>query len=528
MKMKKSSQFLYALTACFYVSGSVIGIASILGLQRSVDFAAEGDVSGLIFTLSIVLLVIMPLGYLFSVMAIRFRVRFMRDVLIDAKHNRLNVIFSRKEKQPAYEASRDMSFFTTDIETLAKLYLYNRAILPMFIAQFMLALGTMIWINWIVTLVTAVLSLLPMIVSIIFSKSLARSGKAYSDTTAEYVDIIQEYVGGKKEITAYDKQSIFLDKHRIQNTAVENTKMKLSFLTSLSFYTAMNMSIVVQVAMVGVSSYFIINGGMTFGYMMAMFLLMHNLLNPVQQALSAMNEINSAKEIIKKANEEPEPPESNKNEKKDFCDSLTVSNLGICYTDDEYVVQNMNLKFHKGKKYLVCAPSGYGKSSIARAIALDFSVYDGVIAIDGQDIRQIKDVDYHKILRYISQSPQLFSDTVLNNLLFFDNEPAKNELEKVLEITRVKEFVPDEDSLNRRISDKSGLSGGQKQRIVLARALLHKPQILILDEITAGIDLDTAIGILSDIFIDKNLTAIAISHETDKNFQSLFDEVIVL
>jgi len=101
-------------------------------------------------------------------------------------------------------------------------------------------------------------------------------------------------------------------------------------------------------------------------------------------------------------------------------------------------------------------------------------------------------------------------------------------LEHALKITRVSDFLPNEEELARSISNSSGLSGGQKQRIVLARALLHKPKVLVLDEITSGVDLETACGILQDIFRDEELTVIAISHESDERFQGLFDEIIRL
>jgi ABC-type multidrug transport system fused ATPase/permease subunit len=116
----------------------------------------------------------------------------------------------------------------------------------------------------------------------------------------------------------------------------------------------------------------------------------------------------------------------------------------------------------------------------------------------------------------------------MNNIAFFDTLPDRAEVDRVLNLTRVSDFLPDDEALARPISNTSGLSGGQKQRIVLARALLHKPKILVLDEITSGVDLETACLILADVFEDKNLTCIAITHESDEKFQSLFDEIIYL
>jgi len=199
--------------------------------------------------------------------------------------------------------------------------------------------------------------------------------------------------------------------------------------------------------------------------------------------------------------------------------------LGLKYDENEYVVKDLDLTFKKGGKYAILAPSGYGKTSIARALAMEFAEFDGSITMDGKDIRTINTHDYNKILRYVRQDPFLFSDTALNNLAFFDGAPDPEDLSKVLSLTRVDEFLADKEALNRPISNNSGLSGGQKQRIVLARALLHNPKVLVLDEITSGVDLDTACNILSDIFKDRDLTCIAITHENDERFLGQFDEV---
>jgi ABC-type multidrug transport system fused ATPase/permease subunit len=367
-----------------------------------------------------------------------------------------------------------------------------------------------------------------MLASGMFASGLMKRKKAYSDATADYVAVVNEYIQGKKEIVAYDKQSIFLQKHKIKNEGVENTRVASNLFEVKASLTSVSMGFIAQVAVIGISAYFVAVGSMTFGFLIAMYQLMNQLISPIFQAVEALNGMRSAKAIIEKANETHKDEAPKTASLTDFSDSLLINNLGISYNDNEPVIKDLNISFTKGGKYAICAPSGFGKSSIARALALELCEFDGTITIDGQNICEIKPADYHKILRYVRQTPHLFNDTVINNLLFFDSFPDKNEFDRILNITKVSEFMPNDEALEREISNNSGLSGGQKQRIVLARALLHKPQILVLDEITSGVDLNTAYTILVDLFENKNLTCIVITHETDKQFLSLFDEVINL
>jgi len=326
---------------------------------------------------------------------------------------------------------------------------------------------------------------------------------------------------------AYDKQNIFAARHEDENQMVEAARLKKDFFEALAGYIPGIMGGLVQIAVMGVSCYFVITGRMTFGFMIAIVQLMNSVFQPIQVIIEAVNGMRSAKEIRAKA-AETNPPTAKGTPVANFTDTLEIRDLGLRYTDDEYVVQDLNLSFKKGGKYAVFAPSGYGKSSIARALALEFAQFDGAINLDGADIRNLNISDYHKILRYVRQDPYLFNDTAINNLAFFDELPAADDLQRALDITRVSDFLPDAEALARPISNSGGLSGGQKQRLVLARALLHKPKILVLDEITSGVDLDTACQILADLFADEELTVIAITHESDARFQGLFDEIIRL
>ncbi|MCL2202567.1 MAG: ABC transporter ATP-binding protein/permease [Defluviitaleaceae bacterium] len=526
MKMTGKTRATLIFAGVFGVISSALTVSIAFLLQRAVDAAGSGDLRSLIFVLALTTAVLTFDG-MTSLIAVRLRRGYVRDMLLSAKAMRMNFLFFRRPKAPNENNTKDLSFFTADTEILETSYFSALTRLPMFISTFIFALVSLLWINWIVTLVAIAVSMLPMLASGFFAGGLSRRTKAYSESAETYVETVEECIDGRREIVAYDKQRVFLDRHHAQNNNIEHARLKKDVFEALAGIVPGFMGGMVQVVVMGLSCYFVITGRMTFGFMIAIVQLMNHVFNPIQQIIEAVNSMRSAKEILAKARE-TNPPEPEKTPVAGFSRVMEIKNLGLRYEEDAYVVQNLNLTFKKGGKYAVFAPSGYGKTSVARALALEFAAFDGAITLDGRDIRQVDIRDYHKILRYVRQDPYLFSDTALNNIAFFDTLPEKAEVERVLAITRVNEFLPDEEALARPISNTSGLSGGQKQRLVLARALLHKPKILVLDEITSGVDLETAKLILADVFADKELTCIAITHESDEGFQGLFDEIVHL
>ena len=527
MKSTKKATFLFIITGILYIIYAAVNVSLAFGLQRAIDYAGAGNLTGLLTTLALLMFVACPLLFLTLTLGNRCRLGYVRDMLLTVKNYRMKFLFSKQSKTPAEDDNKELSFFTADADILESSYYNNKAQLPQNIAMFIFALASMLWISWVVTLVALAVSMLPMLVSNFFGKGLASRKKAYSDATADYVDNARECIEGKKDIIAYSKQSNFMAKHGRANEKAEDARFKSSFFQAVAIAVPNNLGFMVQIVILGLSSYLVITGSLTFGYMIAIIQLINYLLNPIGSIVDAVNGIRSAKPILEKASEQAEE-EPEKAPITAFNTAIEIKNLGLRYTEDAYVVSGLNLSFKKGRKYAVLAPSGYGKSSIAKALAMEFANFDGAINIDGKDIRGLNRNDYSKMLRFVRQDPYLFSDTALNNIAFFDSIIDKNELSRVMELTRIDKFLPDDEALMRPITNNSGLSGGQKQRIVLARALLHKPEILVLDEITSGVDLKTACDVLSDIFEDKKLTCITITHESNDDFLSLFDEVIYL
>jgi ATP-binding cassette subfamily B protein len=159
--------------------------------------------------------------------------------------------------------------------------------------------------------------------------------------------------------------------------------------------------------------------------------------------------------------------------------------------------------------------TGSGKSSLVNLIGRFYDVSKGNILIDGNDIRSINLKNLRDNISYIFQDSFLFSETVEENIRMGNSDLTKEDLENVAKISCVEEFVEKmNEKYNTLIGERGvGLSGGQKQRMTIARALAKKSRMIVLDDATSALDMDTEYELLKNIKeSNKNITTFIIAH----------------
>jgi len=187
------------------------------------------------------------------------------------------------------------------------------------------------------------------------------------------------------------------------------------------------------------------------------------------------------------------------------------------------------LRINAGEKVAIIGENGAGKSTLARVIPRVYDVREGAICVGGQDIRKIGVKSLRDAICYLPRDPVLFDGTILSNLLFVRSGASDREVQNVLHLADLDNFAS---SLPRGIHQRIGpdgcqLSGGQRQRLAIARALLQRPQILILDEATSCLDPASEAVILHNVLNHLSAsTLIVVSHRAST--VAAFSRILVL
>lgn len=190
-------------------------------------------------------------------------------------------------------------------------------------------------------------------------------------------------------------------------------------------------------------------------------------------------------------------------------DNVTV------YFDDLHAVKNVNLKISAGSTIACIGEVGSGKSTIANLLLRFVEPSEGNILIGNVDYREFSLESLRSNFGYVSQTPFLYSDTIKNNVNYGDLNLSDKDIVKYLKMAKADFVFNYEDGIDTIIGENGvNLSGGEKQRLSLARALARNPKILILDDITSALDIETEVSVTENIDnLPKQITKIIIAQK---------------
>ena len=279
-------------------------------------------------------------------------------------------------------------------------------------------------------------------------------------------------------------------------------------------------------------SYLIMQGKLSLGQLISFVTLLGFFLGPLSRLITLQPQLQELSVAGKRLGEIIDLPDEQTSDNGTLSinsaqGDILIRNLSFSYGTRGKTINNINLKIKPGEKVAFVGPSGSGKTTLMKLILKFYSPDSGEILLDGNNIKDIATKSYRSVFGYVPQEILLFSGTVQENIAFGNKDSSPEEILLAAKDADTLEFIS---KLEERFATKIGergatLSGGEKQRIALARTILRKPDIFLLDEATSSLDSISETNIMKTIKnLGNNKTMLIVAHRlsTIKNCDKIF------
>lgn len=377
-----------------------------------------------------------------------------------------------------------------------------------------------------------VFSLLPFFISKFVTKKLQKLQMEVSQSNEEKFGGIKEIVFGSHPIKQSGNEETFINRYlkvlgkNLSTIKESNIKMNI-------FNQSMRgLGLLSQLVILSLGALLILKGTVTTGDLIMSMFFITSVSDAVGNAIETYNNIKSTKGVgdkflnMLKSNEELPKGRALALEAEKVKDGVSVNNFSFAFGDRD-IFKNFSYELADGGSYAVIGESGSGKSTFARLLTKELDGYKGEVTVYGQDLNEISEKSLFESVAVVPQEAMIFKDSLFNNITMYDSSITE-ESEEYKEIIKKLNLEGLAKKEKEGTLDVLQASGGEKERISIARAMIRKPKILILDEPTTGLDPDNAREVKKIITNLDGVLRLVITHDYDEEYLKKFDGVIFM
>ncbi|WP_411167684.1 ABC transporter ATP-binding protein [Clostridium sp. MB05] len=411
-----------------------------------------------------------------------------------------------------------MSRIGEDIENIWQTIGFGLRLFVENILYFIFSTIILFYLNWKLTLICLIILAPIGIIAYNLEKKLNKGYEEISDKTAEINTMAQENIAGVRLVKAFSREKHEIKRFLSLNKDYYDLNMKQAKTISKNFPFVEFLTNISLVVMIILGGYFVLINEISLGTLIAFSGYIWNLIWPMRMIGWLMDILSKNKAsafkifniLDRNTKIDTEIGEKAQNIKGD----IEFKNVSFKYNDD-LVLKDINLSIKSGSTVAIMGATGSGKSTLLSLIGRYYDATNGEIRIDGINVKDINLGALRNNMAVVQQDTFLFSDTIKNNLTFGNSSASIDEIRDGAKKACALNFIEDlESNFKTEVGERGvGLSGGQKQRLSIARAIIRQAPILILDDSTSALDMDTEHELLKNLnYIKKNKTTLLVAH----------------
>ena len=457
----------------------------------------------------------------------RFIARAMRQYkeLAFQKLTEKSIASFRDESTAAY-----LSALTNDVASVEADYLAQKLTVITKTVTFFGALFMMLWYSPLLTAIAVGVTALPLAASLLTGGRLQAAEKQVSERNRDFTAALSDCLSGFAVVKTFKAEREIFQLFAESNRALEQEKFSRRRLKVLIGMIGAVTGLVAQLGVFLAGAWLALSGsGLTAGTVILFVNLMNFMIGPVSELPALLAGRRAALGLIGKLADALEKDGSAGGSRtlSRLEHGIELRDVSFGYEEGKDVLRHVSARFEAGRAYAIVGGSGSGKSTLLNLLLAENTGYRGSVLLDGTELRELSPEALYGLMSVIQQNVFVFNASIRDNVSMFREFPQEA-LDEAIRRAHLRELLDARGADYLCGENGKGLSGGEKQRVSIARSLLKKSSVLLVDEATAALDVQTAHQVSSDILDLTGMTRIVVTHSLEEALLRRYDGIFVL
>ena len=457
----------------------------------------------------------------------RFIARAMRQYkeLAFQKLTEKSIASFREESTAAY-----LSALTNDAASVEADYLAQQLAVITKTVTFFGALFMMLWYSPLLTAIAVGVTALPLAASLLTGGRLQAAEKQVSERNRDFTAALSDCLSGFAVVKTFKAEREIFQLFAGSNRALEQEKFSRRRLKVLIGMIGAVTGLVAQLGVFLAGAWLALSGsGLTAGTVILFVNLMNFMIGPVSELPALLAGRRAALGLIGKLADALEKDGSAGGSRtlSRLEHGIELRDVSFGYEAGKDVLHHVSARFEAGRAYAIVGGSGSGKSTLLNLLLAENTGYRGSVLLDGTELRELSPEALYGLMSVIHQNVFVFNASIRDNVSMFREFPQEA-LDEAIRRAHLRELLDARGADYLCGENGKGLSGGEKQRVSIARSLLKKSSVLLVDEATAALDMQTAHQVSSDILDLTGMTRIVVTHSLEEALLRRYDGIFVL